>query len=185
MLSASELRAGHIVEIDGNTYMVLKYHHNKTGRGGAVIKVKIKNIHNGAITEYTCRPGDKYKQPSLENRKAVYQYNDGEMYYFMENDTFEQVSINADNLEYEKQFLIENEEVFITYLESKPLNIQLPQNVVLKIVETEPVVKGSTVTAQLKPAILETGLKINVPGFVEEGTKIKVDTRTEEYIERV
>lgn len=185
MLDANELRNGHMIELEGQLVKVLAYHHNKTGRGGAVIKVKIKNVNSGATTEYTCRPGEKFREADVENKKVMYQYKDDDFYYFMEKDTFEQIQIPADHLEEEAKYLVENEEVYIQFWNGNPVSVQLPPSVVLAIAKTEPGVKGDSVTTSLKPAFMTTGLRVNVPLFVNEGEKIRVDTRTGEYIERM
>ncbi len=184
MLPANDLRNGHVIELEGSTVVVLNYHHQKTGRGGAVIKVKIKDIKTGAITEYTCRPGDKFKEANVDKKKALYQYDDGDSYYFMENDTFDQVAIPADQMEEEAKYLVENTEVFIEFLDGNPIAVELPKSVVLEVADTTPGIRNATATSSLKPATLVTGAKVNVPEFINSGEKIKVDTRTGEYLER-
>ena len=184
MYQSNELRNGHMIELNGDLLKVLEYHHNKTGRGGAVIKIKTKNVNIGAITEYTCRPGEKFKKADVENVKATYSYKDDDNYYFMNTVTYETVSIPVGAIEYEAKFLIENEEVFLLVWNANPVSVQLNPSVFLEVTETEPGVKGDTVTTSLKPAVLETGLKTNVPLFINVGDKIKVDTRSGEYLER-
>jgi len=185
MKSSNEVRSGDLIEIDGNLVSVLNYHHNKTGRGGAVIKLKIKNLGNNSITEYTCRPGEKFKEADVEKIKSQYQYQDGEMNFFMNMNTYEQISIHSDDLGEASDYLVEDVEVFISFWNSTPVGVQLPAAVDLKVAATEPGVKGDTVSGATKPAKMETGININVPLFVEEGKVIKVDTRTGDYLERV
>jgi len=185
MYASNELRNGHMIEISGELIKVLEYHHNKTARGGAVIKLKIKNVNTDAITDYTCRPGEKFKKADVENKKALYQYADDENYYFMDNDTFEQLAIPVRHLAQESKYLIENEEVFMQLWKGQPVSIQLPVSVELEVEQTEPGIKGDSVTTSMKPAKMNTGAKVNVPLFINIGDKIKVDTRTNEYLERV
>jgi elongation factor P len=185
MKSSNEVRSGDLIEIDGNLVSVLNYHHNKTGRGGAVIKLKIKNLNNNSITEYTCRPGEKFKEADVEKIRSQFQYQDGDMSFFMDMNTYEQIAIHQDDLGDASDYLAEDVEVFISFWNSAPVSVQLPPSVDLKVAETEPGVKGDTVSGATKPAKMETGITINVPLFVEEGEVIKVDTRNGEYLERV
>jgi len=185
MKSSNEVRAGDLIEIDGNLVSVLNYHHNKTGRGGAVIKLKIKNLNNNSITEYTCRPGEKFKEAEVEKIRSQYQYQDGDMFYFMDTNNYEQIPVHQDDLGEAVNYLAEDVEVFISFWNSSPVAVQLPPSVDLKVTETEPGVKGDTVSGATKPAKMETGITINVPLFVEEGEIIKVDTRNGDYLERV
>lgn len=185
MKSSNEVRSGDLIEIDGNLVSVLNYHHNKTGRGGAVIKLKIKNLNNNSITEYTCRPGEKFKEADVEKIRSQYQYQDDEMYYFMDTNTYEQIPIHKEDLGDVIDYLVEDVEVFISFWNSAPVAVQLPPSVDMKVAETEPGVKGDTVSGATKTAKMETGITINVPLFIEQDEIIKIDTRNGEYLERV
>ncbi len=185
MKASNDVRSGDLIEIDGDLVSVLNYHHNKTARGSAVIKLKIKNLTNNSITEHTCRPGEKFKEAEVERIKAQYQYADGEMYYFMDTNSYEQIAVHESSLEGVLDYLVEDVEVFISYWNEAPVAVQLPPSIEMKVAETEPGVKGDTVSGATKPAIMETGITINVPLFIEEGETVKIDTRNGAYLERV
>lgn len=184
VIGASELRPGKTIDMDGKLYSVLDYNHNKTGRGGAVIKVKIKNLDSGAITEKTFRPSDKLEDARIETRKMQYLYLDGDRYIFMDLESFDQIEVPDDIIGDAVDFIIENMEIDLQVYKEKIIGVSLPISLVLKVVETDPGFKGDTVNNVTKPAKLETGLTVQVPVFVKEGSSIKVDTRTRTYIER-
>ena len=185
MKASNDVRSGDLIEIDGDLVSVLNYHHNKTARGSAVIKLKIKNLTNSSITEHTCRPGEKFKEADVERIKAQYQYADGETHFFMDTNSYEQIEVHQQALADVLDFLVEDVEVFISYWNEAPVAVQLPPSIEKKLQQTEPGVKGDTVSGATKPATMETGITINVPLFIEEGEVIKVDTKNSAYMERV
>ena len=164
--------------------MVVNYHHNKTGRGGAVIKLKVKNIDNGSITEKSYRPGDKVIPVSIEAIDMQYLYKNGDLYVFMNTETFEQIDVNDDVMLDAKRYLVDNAIFSVHFYKEKVIGVYPPITMILTVVDTEPGVRGDTVSAPSKPAKLETGITVQVPLFVNAGQKIKVDTRTDEYVER-
>lgn len=184
MIDVGALSKGMYIKYDGEIYRVVDVNKHFRARGSGLIRTKLKNLSTGLIREVNFNSGEKVEEAEVSFRKATYIYNDGEMYYFMDNETFEQYGIPAHEIEDEKNYLVENTEVDLIMHDGKPIGIQLPTSVVLEVVETEPGFKGDTVSGGGKPAVLETGLKITVPFFVEVGQKVRVDTRTGEYIER-
>lgn len=184
VLGASELRSGRTIELDGQIYTVVSYQHNKTGRGGAVIKVKIKNINTGATTEKLFRPGDKIEDIRIEVRKMQYLYQDADQFIFMDLETFDQINLSEDIVADDQYYLKENDELEIKMYADKVIGLQLPINVFLIVDYTEPGLKGDTVNNTLKLAKMDTGLEMQVPLFVNQGDKIRVDTRTKTYISR-
>ena len=186
MLTAGEFRKGNTVEIDGNVWVVVDFLHVKPGKGAAFVRTTLKNVMTGAVLERTFNPTDKYPKAHIETREMQYLYNDGEIYYFMDTESFEQLELNHDQVEEAINFIVENENVTVKFFKEKPFSVSPPNFVELTIVEAEPGVRGNTAsTGATKPAILETGYKLNVPLFVNEGDRIRVDTRTGEYMERV
>ena len=173
MMSASEFRNGVTVEIDNALYTVIEFQHVKPGKGAAFVRTKLKNITSGGVTERTFRP-----------KEMQYLYNDGELYYFMDNETYEQISVNASDVGESLKFVKENEPVKIMSHNGNILGIEPPLIVELKVTDTEPGFKGDTATNVTKPAVLETGASINVPLFINVDDVIKIDTRTGEYIGR-
>ena len=184
VISASELRPGKTIELDGNLVKVLDYTHNKTARGSAVIKIKIKNLDTGSNTERTFRSADKFNEARIESRKMQYLYKDGDVYNFMDNETFDQIEINESLLGDDINYLQENMELDIQVYQDRVLGISLPLSMIFEVTYTEPGMKGDTVNNVTKPATLDTGLIVQVPIFVNVGDKIKVDTRNSSYIER-
>jgi elongation factor P len=184
VLQAQELRPGKTFELDGHLYSVLDYNHNKTARGSAVIKVKIRNINTGSTTEKSFRTGDKIEDVRIEARTMQYLYKDGDMYAFMDVESFDQIDVSGDLLGNALNYLIENMEVDLQVYKEKVIGVSLPASIILKVTYTEPGVKGDTVSNVTKPATLETGLIVQVPIFVSEGNSVKVDTKNNTYIER-
>ena len=184
VIGASEIRPGKAIELDGELFNVIEYNHNKTGRNGAVIKVKVRNMSTGSTTEKLFRPGEKVQDAHIEARRMQYLYKDDNQYTFMDLQNFEQITVDSANLGEAVNFIIENNEVDLQFYKEKVVGVYLPFNVTLKVIKTEPVLKGDTVTNVTKPATLETGLVVQVPIFVNEGSLIKVDTREHCYIER-
>ena len=170
--------------VDGQPYFVVTYQHFKMGRGKANIRTKLKHIKSGAVVEKVFSSNDSFKPPDLENRKMQYMYESGGEFSFMDTTTFDQITIPGDNLGDARWYLLEDEEYTISFLDNEAISAQLPASVVLLVIETEPSARGDTVSNVTKPAKLQTGLEVKVPPFVKEGDKIKVDTRTGNYLER-
>ncbi|KUJ95196.1 MAG: elongation factor [Desulfonauticus sp.] len=184
MLSTTDFRRGLKIEIEGVPYEVLDFLHVKPGKGGAFVRTKLKNLLTGSIVDETFRAGEKFDRPDLETRSYQYLYKEGDSYVFMDMTTYEQINVAAESFADKGQFLKEGEEVKVLVYRNQPIDLDLPASVVLEVVETEPGVKGDTVSGATKPATLETGLVVQVPLFINEGDKIKIDTRTKEYIGR-
>ena len=185
MIDANELRKGVIFEVDDNLYKVKDYHHNKTARGGATIRVKAFNMRTGTNLEKTFNSGEKVQNIRLDYKKVQYLYADDRFYYFMDNETFEQPAIGAAMVEEVAGYLKEGLDVKLTFYGSEPLDIELPTSVELEVTSSEVAVRGDTATGLTKTVTCETGLEVDTPSFVEVGDIIKVDTRTGEYITRV
>lgn len=185
MIDVNALRKGVTFELDGQLFVVLDYSHNKPGRGNATIRTKLRNLKSGANIERTFQSGDRVQDIRLDHHQVQYLYKDGDHYYFMDNETYEQTPLDAKVLGESVNYLKENLEVKLTFYEGQPLDIELPTAVELKIVESEAGVRGDTATGANKLATVETGLKVQVPLFVNVGDRIKVDTRTGEYLTRV
>ena len=185
MINAGELRAGNTVEHDGELLQVLEFAHNKQGRGTAIVRAKFKNLQTGAVTEETFRPEEKFGRARIERSEAQYLYQDGENYVVMDTATYDQFPLTPEQLGDALRFLKENDNLFLLTYEGKVLGIDLPTSVELLVTQTDPGFKGDTANAAFKPATLETGLVVDVPLFVNEGDRLKVDTRTAKYVERV
>ncbi|MDR0840304.1 MAG: elongation factor P [Christensenellaceae bacterium] len=185
MISAGDFRKGVTVEIDGNVWAIVEFQHVKPGKGAAFVRTKLKNVMTGAVLERTFNPSDKYPKAHIETKEMQYLYNDGELYYFMDVETYEQLPLNHDQVEDAINFIIENMSVNIRFFKGNPFSVEAPNFVTLTITECEPGVRGDTATGASKPAVLETGYRVNVPLFVNEGDKVRVDTRTGEYMERI
>lgn len=185
MIDVNALRKGVTFELDGQLFIVLDYSHNKPGRGNATIRTKLRNLRSGANIERTFQSGDRVQDIRLDHHQVQYLYKDGDHYYFMDNETYEQTPLDAKVLGDSVNYLKENLEVKLTFYEGQALDIELPTAVELKIVESEAGVRGDTATGANKLATVETGLKVQVPLFVNVGDSIKVDTRTGEYLTRV
>jgi elongation factor P len=185
MIDVNELRKGVTFELDGNLYKVLDYSHNKSGRGSASIRIKAKNMLTGSNIEKTFTSGQQVQDVRLEYHNAQYLYNDGEFYYFMDNDTFDQYPLQSEVLGDSTNFLKENMDVKITFYDSKAIDIELPITVDLEVTYAEMAVKGDTATGQTKKVEVETGASVFTPYFITTGDVIRVDTRTGEYVTRV
>lgn len=184
MISASEFRNGITFEMEGNVFQVLEFQHVKPGKGAAFVRTKIRNVITGSVVERTFRPTEKFEKAHIDRNNMQYSYNDGDLYYFMDMETFEMLPINADQVGDTLKFVKENMEVKILSYKGNVFGMEPPTFVELAVTETEPGVKGDTATNVTKPATLETGAIIQVPIFVNEGDMIRVDTRTGEYMER-
>ena len=181
MLSAGEFRKGQTVEIDGAVWVIVDFQHVKPGKGAAFVRTKIKNVVNGNVLERTFSPTERYPRAHVETKSMEYLYNDGDLYYFMDNETYDQIEIQKDHLEWEMKFMKPNDNVTISMYEGEILGIILPDKVELRIVECEPAVKGDTATSASKMAKLETGLEIRVPLFIEQDEMVVINTADGKY----
>ena len=184
MIDVNELRKGATFEYDNNLYKVLEYHHHKPGRGSATIKVKTVNLRTGTNLEMTFNSSDRVQDVRLDYHKVQYLYNDGEFFYFMDLDTFEQPAVSSDLIGDSARYIKENMEVKITFYEGQTLDIEIPLTVDLLVTEALAAVRGDTATGVTKKVTTETGLSVQVPNFIEEGDTIRVNTSTGEYITR-
>lgn len=185
MISVTNLRSGTIYKEAGQPYLVLKYQHTKVGRGNASIKVKVRHLLTGAVSERTFVSGAAVEEADVEKVKMQYLYRDAGNAHFMNMSNFEQRALPLTLVEEDLPYLKEGLEVYLFLFEGKPSSVEMPLNVALKVTATEPGFKGDSATTVLKPAVLETGLKLNVPLFVKVGDTVKVDTRTGEYVGRI
>ena len=184
MVTAGDFRNGVTFEMDGNVYSIIEFQHVKPGKGAAFVRTKIRNVISGAVTEKTFNPNDKYPTAFIERKDMEYLYNDGDLYYFMDSETYEQLPISPNVLGDNFRFVKENMVCKVLSYKGNVFGIEPPNFVELQVTETEPGVKGDTATNVTKPATLETGAEIKVPIFINEGEMIPVDTRTGEYMER-
>lgn len=184
-LDTSDIHNGLKIEIDGTPYVITYFQHVKPGKGGAFVRTKVKNILTGRTVERTFRSGEKFQPADVEERSMQYLYNDGESCIFMDAQTYDQIPISDEVIGRDAKFLLENAEVDVLFYKGKPINIELPSFIEVNIAQSDPGVKGDTSSGATKPATLETGAVIQVPLFIKEGEKVRVDTRTGEYCERV
>jgi elongation factor P len=184
MISTGELKKGLTIEFDGQVCTILDWQHVKIGRGGAIVRMKLRNLRSGASFERTCDAGDKFKRVYLEHVTVTYQYQDGDQYHFMDTSSFEDIVLTEAQLGDAKSYLIDNLELDIVLCEGQPLSVELPEKLVLRVEYTEPGFKGDTATGGTKPAKTETGLVVQVPLFVSIGDQIRVNTTTGAYVER-
>ena len=185
MASTSDFRTGLVLRIDGNLFTLTEFQHVKMGRGAAFVRTKLKNFQTGRVVERTFRSGEKVEDVRIERRNMQYLYREGEFLVCMDNDTYEQLSISVEMLESGIDFLREGDPVDILMDSDNPIGVEIQTFVVLKVVESEPSFKGDTVSNATKKVVVETGGSVNVPMFVDIGDKLKIDTRTGDYIERV
>ena len=185
MVSAGDFRNGITLEIDGNVVQVIEFQHVKPGKGAAFVRTKLKNVINGGVVEKTFRRTEKFPQARIDRVDMQYLYNDGDLYYFMNVDTYDQIAINKETIGDALKFVKENEMVKVCSYNGSVFAIEAPLFVELEIVDTEPGFAGNTAQGATKPATVETGAQVNVPLFVNQGDKIKIDTRTGEYLSRV
>ena len=184
MITAGDFRNGVTFDDGGNVFQIIEFQHVKPGKGAAFVRTKIRNVISGSVTERTFNPTDKFPTAFIERKDMTYSYNDGDLYYFMDNETYESVPINADVLGEAFKFVKENMEVKVLSYKGNVFGVEPPNFVELEVVKTEPGVRGNTATNVTKPAVLETGAEIKVPIFIDEGDVINVDTRTGEYMSR-
>jgi elongation factor P len=185
MISTGDLKKGLTIEFEGQLCNILDWQHVKIGRGGAIVRMKLRNIRSGAIFDRTCDAGDKFKRIYLDRSTATYQYQDGDQYHFMDTSTFDDIVLTGEQLGEAKNYLIDNLELDIMLYEGDPISVDLPEKVVLTVTYTEPGFKGDTATGGNKPATTETGLVVQVPLFITTGDRIRINTTTGQYVERV
>lgn len=185
MISAGEFRNGVTFEMDGGVWQVVHFQHVKPGKGSAFVRTKIKNVVTGAVIEKTFSPEEKFPKAHIETKDMEYLYTDGDLYYFMDPETFEQIPLGKDKVEDALKYLKENDSATIRFFKGEAFSVAPPNFVTLLITKCEPSVAGNTATAVTKPATVETGATVTVPDFVNEGDTIRIDTRTGEYMERV
>lgn len=184
MISAGDFRKGVTIEYNNNVYVVVDFQHVKPGKGAAFVRTKLKNVVTGAVLEQTFNPSEKVENAHIETKKMTYSYNDGELYWFMDEE-YNLTPLNYDQVEDALKYIKENDPVTVRFYKGAAFSVECENFVELLIVQAEPGVKGNTATNATKTVTLETGAKIQVPMFVEQGEKIRVDTRTGEYMERV
>jgi elongation factor P len=170
--------------MDGQVYIIVDFQHVKPGKGAAFVRTKVKNVITGAVLEKTFNPTEKFPEAIIERKEMQYLYNDGNLYYFMDNETYEQIPLNESVVEDAVKFLKENDVAVIRFFKGEAFSVEPPNFVVLEVTHTEPGVKGDTATNATKPATVETGATVMVPLFINTGEKIRIDTRTGEYMER-
>lgn len=185
MIGANELRKGITFEYEGELYEVLDFQHVKPGKGPAFIRTKIRHVLNGSSKEVTINPNDKFRQIIIDTKEMQYLYNDGQLYYFMDNETYEQLPINAELFEEASNYVKENEMAVLKFYDGNVFSVEAPNFVELEVTDTEPGFKGDTAQGATKPATVETGYTLNVPLFIEIGNVLRIDTRTGEYMSRV
>ncbi|MFC1501010.1 elongation factor P [Elusimicrobiota bacterium] len=185
MISTSEFKNGICILVDKEPYQILWFQNHKPGKGGAVMRTKMKHLKKGSIIERTFKSGEKFEQVSLTRQKKQFLYADGSDYHFMDMESYEQISIEKEKLGRSADFLTENLEVQAIYLDGELVSVELPVTVEIKVTQTVPGIKGDSVSNIMKPATVETGAEVQVPLFIKEGDKVKIDTRSGEYIERV
>ena len=185
MISAGDFRNGITIEIDSNIFQIIEFQHVKPGKGAAFVRTKLKNIKSGGVIEKTFRPTEKCPQARIDRKDMQYLYSDGDLFHFMDQETFEQIDLNEENVGDSLKFVKENDICKVCSHNGSVFAIEPPLFVELEITETEPGFKGDTATGATKPAVVETGATVYVPLFVELGDKIKIDTRSGEYLSRV
>lgn len=185
MISAGDFRNGVTLEMEGNIYQIMEFQHVKPGKGAAFVRTKLKNIINGGVVEKTFRPTEKFPTARIDRVEMQYLYNDGDLFYFMNTETYDQIGLNHDTIGDALKFVKENEMVKVCSHNGNVFAVEPPLFVELEVTDTEPGFKGDTATGATKPATVETGALVYVPLFVETGDKLKIDTRTGEYLSRV
>ena len=184
MIATNQFKNGMHIEVDGTVYRIVDFQHVKPGKGGAFVRTKLKALESGAVVDKTFRAGEKMPRVHTETTNVTYLYNDGSDVILMDSESFEQISLPADSVAEELRFMKENDSLQLLLVDGKPSALQLPASVELEVVDTEPGVKGDTVSNVTKPATLETGAVVTVPMFVNVGERIRVDTREARYISR-
>ena len=185
MASTADFRNGLILNHKNNLWKIVEFLHVKPGKGGAFVRTKLKNVRTGQVVDETFRAGEKIETIRIEAREFNYLYNDGDLYYFMDNETYDQISLSKTHISDIKDFLIENTKTTIAFNGDEPIEVRIPQHMNIKIIQTDPGFKGDTAQGGTKPATLETGLVIQVPLFIQEGETVRIDTKDKRYIERI
>ncbi|MGW2091115.1 elongation factor P [Promicromonospora sukumoe] len=185
MATSNDIKNGTVLRIDGNLWSVIEFQHVKPGKGGAFVRTKMKNVLSGKVVDKTFNAGIKVETANVDRRDFQYLYMDGEDFVFMDNDTYDQINVSAATVGDAKDYMLEGMSVMLASNDGTPLYIELPASVVLEITYTEPGLQGDRSTGGTKPATLQTGAEIQVPLFLEQGVKVKVDTRTGDYLGRV
>jgi elongation factor P len=185
MISTNQFRNGAAIRVDGKRFTILYFQHVKPGKGGAFVRTRLRNLDTGAVVEKTFRAGEKVESVRTESRPMIFLYRDGDLFYFMDSETYEQIAIPLDVLDETANYVISNGEVTVLSADGEVVSVEPPPHVDLEVTETDPGLKGDTATGGSKPATLETGLVVQVPLFVSAGEKVRVDTRTKEYLTRV
>ena len=185
MLGLTDLKTGRVIELEGAPYLITYHEHSKMGRSGAVMRTRLKNLETGATLERTFKPVDKVGEASLDKKEAQYLYQEGALAHLMDSTSFEQFGLPSSEIADALRYMREGENYQLVFFQGRPISVELPAKVVLEVRETEPGEKGNSATASTKPARLETGLTIQVPLFIKTGDRLRVDTRTGQYIERV
>jgi elongation factor P len=185
MATSNDLKNGLVLNIEGQLWTVIEFQHVKPGKGPAFVRSKLKNVLTGKVVERTFNAGVKVETASVDKREMNYLYNDGSGYVFMDNQNYEQMTLTNEIVGEAKDYLLENQEAIVAVYEGNPIYVELPASVVLEITFTEPGLQGDRSSGGTKPATVETGLQIQVPLFIEQNTKVRVDTRTGEYLGRV
>ena len=184
MVSAGDFKNGITIEYEGGVWQIIEFQHVKPGKGAAFVRTKLKNIISGGVVETSFRPTDRFENAIIDRKDMQYLYNDGDFYYFMDNETFEQVALTKDQIGDTLKFVKENEVCKLCSYKGSVFSVEPPLFVELEITDTEPGFKGNTATGATKPAIVETGAQIAVPLFVNQGDRVRIDTRTGEYMSR-
>ena len=185
MITTADFRNGMTIEMDGNLFNLVYFQHVKPGKGGAFVRTRLKNLKTGAVTERTFRAGEKVELAILDKRRMQFLYREGNSFFFMDTETYEQLPITQEEVGETAKFLLEGTTVEVALCDGKPVGVEPPVFVEMEVAETAPGVKGDTASGGSKPATLESGMVVNVPLFIEAGKRIKVDTRSGEYVERV
>ncbi len=184
MISTSDLKKGLTIEFEGQPCNIIDWQHVKIGRGGAIVRLKLRNLRTGSIFDRTCDAGDKFRRLYLDKSTVTYQYQDGDQYHFMDTSTYDDIVLTGEQLGEARNYLIDNLELAIVRFNDEPISVELPEKVVLRVTYTEPGFKGDTATGGTKPATTETGLVVQVPLFIANGDLIRVNTSTGAYVER-
>lgn len=184
MISTGDLKRGFVIELDGAQYQIVDWEHIKVGRGSAQARIKLRDVRAGHTIERTFQAGTKFRRVRTEHQTMQYLYRDGDLFYFMDTESYEQQPLSSEVVGEAVQYMAENSEVEVLVVGEEPIAVELPAAVPLRVDESDPGVKGDTATGATKPATLETGLTVNVPLFIGPGDMVKVDTRTGQYLER-
>ena len=185
MISTADFRNGIVIEVDNGLWELVEFQHVKPGKGGAFVRTKLKNVLTGRVLEKTYRSGEKFEEARIEDQLWQYLYNDGDLFHFMDNNTYEQLEVNADVIGDGAQWMKENTNITLVFHNNKVISVKVPLHVELTVTKSDPGVQGDRSSGATKPATLESGATVQVPLFINEGDVVKVDTRTSAYIERV